>query len=76
MLRDEGKSFIASVMQDPIVATSANPLVGMTAAPAALALPWRGQLAVRLVESSVLMLRVAAILVLLSPVLGVAILFG
>lgn len=40
------------------------------------ALPWRGQVALRLVDLSVLMLRAAASLVLLSPLLGLAILFS
>jgi hypothetical protein len=75
-MRDEGRSFIAYVMQDSIVARSSDPMAGMTADSVSAALPWRGQVALRLVEASILMLRVAAILVLLSPVLGVAILFG
>jgi hypothetical protein len=42
----------------------------------AMVLPPRGHVALRLVDMAVLMLRVAAILVLLSPLLGAAILLG
>ena len=75
-MREEGRSFIACVMQDPIVARSSDPLSEMTADSVAVALPWRGHVALRLVDVSMLMLRVAAILLLLSPILGMAILFG
>lgn len=76
LLRDKRRSFIAFVMQDPIVAHTTEPLSALAAEVPTLALPLRGQVALRLVDMSVLMLRVAAILVLLSPLLGVAILLG
>jgi hypothetical protein len=55
------------------VAHTTEPLSALTAEGPTLALPLRRQAALRLVDLSVLMLRVAAILVLLSPLLGVAI---
>ncbi|MFZ4411351.1 MAG: hypothetical protein ACOYOH_28690 [Paracraurococcus sp.] len=58
------------------MAPSTEPLTAMAADGASLALPVRGQVALRLVDLAVLMLRVAAILVLLSPLLGAAILLG
>ena len=63
-------------MQDPVVAHTTEPLSALVAEGPTLALPLRGQAALRLVEISMLMLRVAAILLLLSPVLGAAILLG
>ncbi|MCB4823641.1 hypothetical protein [Roseicella aerolata] len=49
---------------------------GLIAGGSAAVLPVRGWLALRLVDLAVLMLRVAAILVLLSPLLGAAMLFA
>jgi hypothetical protein len=63
-------------MQDPTVAPSSEPLTAMAAEGPAIALPLNGQVALRLVDLAMLMLRVAAILVLLSPLLGAAILLG
>ena len=76
MLRDEGYSFIACVMQEPTVAHSTNSMAALAADGSTLSLPRRGQVAVRLAETAVVMLRIAAILVLLSPLLGAAILLG
>ncbi|WP_165982146.1 hypothetical protein [Dankookia rubra] len=58
------------------MAHTTEPLSVLAADAATLDLPMRGQVALRLVDLSMLMLRVAAILVLLSPLLGVAILLG
>jgi hypothetical protein len=63
-------------MQDPVVAHTTEPLSALVAEDPTLALRLRGQVALRLVDLSMLMLRVAAILVLLSPLLGAAILLG
>jgi hypothetical protein len=63
-------------MQDPNVAHTTERLSAMAAQGSTLALPLRDQMALRLVDIAMLMLRVAAILVLLSPLLGVAILLG
>jgi hypothetical protein len=63
-------------MQDPIVAQTTEPLSVLTAEGPTLALPLRGHVALRLVDMAMLMLRAAAILVLLSPLLGAAILLG
>jgi len=63
-------------MRDPTVAPSTEPLTAMAAEGTAIALPLNGQVALRLVDIAMLMLRVAAILVLLSPLLGAAILLG
>jgi hypothetical protein len=63
-------------MQDPIVAQTTEPLSVLAAEGSTLTLPLRGHVALRLVDMAMLMLRVAAILVLLSPLLGAAILLG
>ncbi|MFC7474404.1 hypothetical protein ACFQS7_08570 [Dankookia sp. GCM10030260] len=76
MSRDEQGIFIAFLLQDPNVAQTTEPLSALAAEGATLALPLRGQIALRLVDISMVMLRVAAIVVLLSPLLGVAILLG
>lgn len=77
MLGDEDHSFIACVMRDPVVARSSESMDGLVAGTAGTAtLPPRSLLALRLVDLAMLMLRVAAILVLLSPLLGLAILLG
>ena len=58
------------------MAHTTEPLSALAAEGPTLAQPLRGQVALRLVDMSMLMLRVAAILVLLSPLLGLAILLG
>jgi hypothetical protein len=63
-------------MQDPAVAQITEPLSALAAEGPTLTLPLRGHVALRLVDLAMLMLRVAAILVLLSPLLGAAILLG
>ena len=63
-------------MQEPIVSQATEPLSVLVAEGPAMTLPMRGHVALRLVDMAVLMLRAAAILVLLSPVLGAAILLG
>jgi hypothetical protein len=63
-------------MQEPIVSQATEPLSVLAAEGPAMTLPMRGHVALRLVDMAVLMLRAAAILVLLSPVLGAAILLG
>ena len=68
--------FIAYLMRDPTVAQTTEPLSVLTAERPTLTLPLRGHVALRLVDLAMLMLRVAAILVLLSPLLGAAILLG
>jgi hypothetical protein len=76
LLRDKEHSFIASVMREPKVAHSTNSMAALTEDGAALSQPLRGQAALWLAGTAVLMLRVAAILVLLSPLFGAAILLG
>lgn len=63
-------------MQDPTVARSTETMTALADDGPVISLPLRGQLALRLVDLAVLMLRVSAILVLLSPLLGAAILLG
>ena len=63
-------------MQDPTVARSTETMTALADDGPVIALPLRGQLALRVVDLAVLMLRVSAILVLLSPLLGAAILLG
>jgi hypothetical protein len=63
-------------MQDPAVAQITEPLSALAVEAPTLTLPLRGHVALRLVDVAMLMLRVAAILVLLSPLLGAAILLG
>ena len=58
------------------MARSAEPMNALVAEDGAAVVPLRSLVALRLVDMSVLMLRVAAILVLLSPLLGAAILLG
>ena len=68
-------------MQDPVVTPSIDPagpeaLVRLAPAGVAGAMPLRGAVALRLVDLAMFMLRVSAILVLLSPILAVGILLG
>ncbi|MDO9707382.1 hypothetical protein [Paracraurococcus lichenis] len=59
------------------MARSPEPMEGLVAEVAvADPVPMRGWVALRLVDAAILMLRVTAILVLLSPLLGLAILLG
>ncbi|WP_431268721.1 hypothetical protein [Dankookia sp. P2] len=58
------------------MAHTTEPLTVLAAEGATLGRLSRGQVALRLVDMSMLMLRAAAILVLLSPLLGIAILLG
>ena len=58
------------------MAQTTEPLSVLAAEGPTLTLPLRGHVALRLVDMAMLMLRVAAILVLLSPLLGAAILLG
>lgn len=58
------------------MAHSTEPMTALAAEGPELALPWRGQVALRLVDLAMLMLRAVAVLVLLSPLLGAAILLG
>ena len=58
------------------MAPSSDPMAALTADGTMMALPLRGHVALRLVDVAMLMLRVTAILVLLSPLLAAAILLG
>lgn len=63
-------------MRSWAVARSSEPMDGLIAGESPMVMPTRGWLALRLVDLAVLMLRVAAILVLLSPFFGAAMLLA
>ena len=63
-------------MQDTKVASFAQPAADFPARPGDLVLPWRGLVAIGLVNVAMFILRASAILVLLSPLLLTAILVG
>lgn len=60
------------MMQEPLAVQPSEALAGIPVGDAAAAQAFRGRISLRLVDIAIVMLRVAAILVLLSPLLGAA----